>query len=182
MEQCYVQIENGCLTVGFVVGNSNIICMAWTLSQYNQITNNKELFLRNHTKIPSLQKYNLEVIYTRGENVCIAKIWKLAGGIANTKQSEWVFKVTDTRLNQINDLASSVTKTIILSEMYYTSRRYNLPQQWCWHIQDTSTENASAHSFKPSWIWGLSTQSKGIFLLASREWGNIRFFHQKQQM
>lgn len=61
-----------------------------------------------------LQKYNLDVVYTRGKELYIADTLsratpeyhgqhpsKLAEEIAQIQHAEWVRKITDSRLNQI---------------------------------------------------------------------------------
>lgn len=80
-----------------------------------------------------LQKYNLDVVYTRGKELYIADTLsratpeyhgqhpsKLAEEIAQIQHAEWVRKITDSRLNQIRDLTNKddnlqSLKTVILS-------------------------------------------------------------------
>lgn len=66
-----------------------------------------------------------------------------------------------------------------MSEMHSTVQDSVLKQQTCWHIQDTSTGNASTHSFKPFRNKDLSTQSTGFFVLVSQMMTEIRDFVSK---
>ena len=92
-----------------------------------------------------LQKYNLNVTYTRGKDLYIAdtlsratpefhmqKPSKLVEEIAHIQQAEWIRKVTDSRLNQIRDLTNKdenlqSLKTVILSGWLNTKEDVPIP-------------------------------------------------------
>lgn len=127
-EQCYAQIEKECLAIVFacerfdhyIYGKDHITVQ----SDHKPLEIIFKKYLLSAPKrlqrmLLRLQKYNLDVVYTRGKELYIADTLsratpeyhgqhpsKLAEEKAQIQHAEWVRKITDSRLNQIRDLTN----------------------------------------------------------------------------
>lgn len=165
-EQCYAQIEKECLAIVFacerfdhyIYGKDHITVQ----SDHKplEIIFKKSLLSapkRLQRMLLRLQKYNLDVVYTRGKELYIADTLsratpeyhgkhpsKLAEEIAQIQHAEWVRKITDSRLNQIRDLTNKddnlqSLKTVILSGWPDTKDDVPIAIRPYWNVKDTLT-------------------------------------------